>query len=178
MVHMTDQSGTATASQGQLDDGEDKSEIQQAFEAVEDARLRLSTISEEQLPRVDVDAEWSDEDLKQLKSSIESVRKSIDTTELDLVSPEQTLDELVDEEGELPFSCEWEVGINEAGDPDNWDHYHPIAKSEKEAKRKAQQEAREDGYTDPYPIHVYGPVKPKNTIRVGEEMISQFFGSD
>jgi len=175
---MTDQSGTATASQGQPDDGEDKSEIQQAFEAVEDARLRLSTISEEQLPRVDPDAEWTDEDLDQLQSAIESVRESIDGIELDLVEAEQTLDELLEQEGELPFECEWEIAVNEAGDPDDWDHYHPLAKSVGEAERKAQEEARKDGYTDPYPNTVFGPIKPDNPIRVGEEMISQVFGSD
>ncbi|GAA1280181.1 MULTISPECIES: hypothetical protein [Actinomycetes] len=76
----------------------------------------------------------------------------------------------------LPFRCQWEVGVNEAGDPDDWDHYHPLAKSEDEAERKAQQEARDDGYTDPYPYMVTGPFKPKDPIRVGEEMIEEVFG--
>lgn len=87
--------------------------------------------------------------------------------------PASVEDEQTDE---LPFRCMWEVGVNEAGDPDDWNHYHPLAKSEEEAERKAQQEAREDGYTDPCPYMVEGPFKPDNPVRVGNEMIEEVFG--
>lgn len=77
---------------------------------------------------------------------------------------------------ELPFRCEWEVGVNEAGDPDDWEFYHPLAKSEEEAQRKAHEEAREDGFTAPYVYMCTGPFKPDDPIRVGREMIEEVWG--
>jgi len=80
------------------------------------------------------------------------------------------------EDQELPFECEWEVGVNEAGDPDDWDWYHPMATNQEEAKQKAKREAEKDGYTNPYVYETAGPFKPEDPIRVGEEMIKKVFG--
>ena len=80
------------------------------------------------------------------------------------------------EREELPFKCMFEVGVNEAGDPDDWEHDHPLAKSADEAERKAQEMALKDRFTDPYPYMCHGPFKPDNPIRVGEEMIEEVFG--
>jgi len=179
---MADQSDTQKPTETHSTNSEGQSELQQALETVEATRLALQTISEERLPRVDVDAEWSENDRDHLRKVIESTRVSLDHIELELVEPEQALEKVIEqkqtEEQELPFDCMWEVGVNEAGDPDDWSHYHPLAKSEKEAKRKAQQEAREDGFTDPYPYQAFGPMKPDNPFRVGKEMISQVFGGE
>ena len=77
---------------------------------------------------------------------------------------------------ELPFKCEWEIGVHPAGHQDDWDHYHPLAKSEEKAKELALEEAKSDGMTEPMVYMCTGPYKPKDPIRVGEEMIEEVFG--
>lgn len=81
-----------------------------------------------------------------------------------------------DRPDELPFRCEWEVGVNEAGDPEDWMHVHPLATSAEEAERKAKKKARKDRFTDPVVYMTEGPFRPDNPARVGEEMIEEVFG--
>lgn len=76
---------------------------------------------------------------------------------------------------ELPFKCEWEVGVQEAGDPDDWEFYHPRAKTEEAARKKARKEAQSD-FFDPIVYMITGPYKPRSPMRVGEEMIEEVFG--
>ena len=76
---------------------------------------------------------------------------------------------------ELPFKCQWEVGVCEAGDTDDWEHYHPKAKTGEEAAQKAQEEARSD-FFDPCVYMVEGPFKPRDPVRVGREMVEDVFG--
>jgi len=84
---------------------------------------------------------------------------------------------------ELPFNCEWEVGVQEAGNEDEWAWAHPMAKSEQEARRKARNMAESGNvrgqsapYHDAVVYDVSGPYRPNDPIRVGEEMIEEVFG--
>ena len=52
-------------------------------------------------------------------------------------------------EGELPFECEWEIGVHPAGHPNDWAHYHPLARSRTKAEEKAKREARDDMMSNP-----------------------------
>lgn len=83
-------------------------------------------------------------------------------------------DEEADEE--LSFSAEWEIGVHPAGHPDDWEWYHPKERSEDAAREAALEEAKSDGMTDPMVYEVYGPIKPKDPVRVGEEIIERVFG--
>lgn len=51
--------------------------VGKAHRRVETAKLSLETVVEELLPRVDADAEWSDEDIERLASSIENAREAL-----------------------------------------------------------------------------------------------------
>ena len=53
-------------------------------------------------------------------------------------------------------TARWEIGISEAGHPDDWRHYHPQAESEEEAVEKAQEEAWHD-FQSPCVYMVEGP---------------------
>lgn len=77
---------------------------------------------------------------------------------------------------QLPFRCEWEVGVCEAADDDEWEFYHPLARSEQRARELAEEYAREDGFDDPSVYQITGPYKPDDVIRVGREMINEVFG--
>ena len=76
----------------------------------------------------------------------------------------------------LPFKCEYEIGVQECGKRNEWEHYHPRAKTTEEAKEMAKNEARRDGFRDPMVYMCTGPYRPENPITVGEEMIEEVFG--
>lgn len=76
----------------------------------------------------------------------------------------------------LPFKAEYEIGVHPAGYPDDWDHYHPRAKTMERAKEKAKKEAKRDGMDAPMVYMASGPFKPRDPIRVGEEMVKEVFG--
>lgn len=75
----------------------------------------------------------------------------------------------------LPFTCEYEVGVHEAGDPEDWEHYHPKARTTEQARKEAVQLAFGDGMADPVVYMCTGPYRPEDPIRVGEEMIAEVF---
>lgn len=54
---------------------------------------------------------------------------------------------------------EWEIGVQEAGHPDEWDHYHVRAATEEEAHRRARDEAWSD-FDDPMVHNTFGPYPP------------------
>ncbi len=65
----------------------------------------------------------------------------------------------------------WEIGVHPAGQPDEWEHHHPPAETEKEARQKALEQAREDGVTDPHIYMVEGPFNPDSfTPRAESEL--------
>lgn len=76
----------------------------------------------------------------------------------------------------LPFKCEYEIGVCERDDEDEWDHYHPLARTQAEARAAAKGEARDDGFEDPTVYMADGPYRPENPARVGEEVITRVFG--
>lgn len=51
-------------------------------------------------------------------------------------------------------SPQWEIGVNEAGYPDQWEHHHPRAKTASEAQKQAQQES---DFDDPVVYMTEGP---------------------
>jgi len=51
----------------------------------------------------------------------------------------------------------WEIGVQQAGDGDFWQHYHPRAESATDAKDRAKKSAVEDGITEPFVYMVAGP---------------------
>ncbi|ELZ05774.1 hypothetical protein [Natrialba aegyptia] len=64
----------------------------------------------------------------------------------------------------------WEIGVHPAGHPDNWEHHHPPAGTEEEARKKAIKQAREDGMTDPCVYMVAGPFNPDSyTLSTGTD---------
>lgn len=80
-----------------------------------------------------------------------------------------------DSEDELPIRCEWEVGVQKRGDPDSWQFFHPRAKSESEARRRARSEARDQGWTEPEVYQITGPWRPNDPTQVGREIIEEVF---
>mgnify|MGYP006299261681 FL=1 len=75
----------------------------------------------------------------------------------------------------LPFRAEWEIGVNEAGDEDDWAHLHPLAKSESEAREQAIENARGE-FTDPQIYMVDGPFPPESPTSVGKDVLEEVFG--
>lgn len=52
---------------------------------------------------------------------------------------------------------EYEIGVQEAGNSDEWSIYHPHAGSEDEAEESAMRKARRDGYEKPIVYMASGP---------------------
>lgn len=78
----------------------------------------------------------------------------------------------------LPFKCEYEIGVHPAGQPEEWEHYHPKAGTLNEAESLAKGSARHDGMEEPVVYMTSGPFKPDNPSRVGREMIEEVFGDE
>jgi hypothetical protein len=49
---------------------------------------------------------------------------------------------------------QWEIGVTEAGDSDEWEHHHPHAETASEAQTQAQ---RESSLADPIVYMTEGP---------------------
>jgi hypothetical protein len=93
-------------------------------------------------------------------------------------SEESACEKPPDETDELPFACVWEVGVSEAGDPDDWEHHHPRTTTPDDARKQAQ---RDSDLFDPIVYMCEGPFKPDDAqalAGVDDELIAEVFGHE
>lgn len=73
---------------------------------------------------------------------------------------------------------EWEIGVQEAGHPDEWNHKHVRAATEAEAHRRAREEAKDGEFRAPMVHNTYGPYAPDHSIAVtADDLWEQVPGS-
>jgi hypothetical protein len=67
-----------------------------------------------------------------------------------------------------PSQCQiWEIGVSEAGDPETWEHHHPLAKTASAAQKQAQ---RASDLCDPIVYMTEGPFKPDDVDDIEAEL--------